>query len=335
MCVCPSTRHGLCSVFGQSPGGLRNARSRCVCQRWPQCVDGGSVVNGTNGRRHAEPVFQPSPDERQTSREKHEYFYFFGVKRWSYGAAVRRFLGWPKSVFGVFGIFGISTWQWDCCFVNFTTNKRHNGGLILVLGVDAGLWFLASCPESQLDPCSRAFSTMIAACNQLKVQRKTHHNSIQYKHNLWKKKKKKTFCNAHFVFSNVCFPEPYAETEAGDGGGWGKKKRRKPIPVPAGEMIDMGAFLVMYKNVALIVARWCGRACRKMPRPPQVPRFPRRRPMCLPPNTHHLPTNPQCSVWCTSPPSPPALALAHTRTCEHIHTHADMCWNSIRCLITS
>lgn len=83
----------------------------CLSTVTSVCVDGGAVVNGTNGRRHAEPVFQPSPDERQASREKHEYFYFFGVKRWSYGAAVRRFLGWPKSVFGVFGIFGISTWQ--------------------------------------------------------------------------------------------------------------------------------------------------------------------------------------------------------------------------------
>lgn len=37
------------------------------------------------------------------------------------------------------------------------------------------------------------------------------------------------------------------------------------------EMIDMGAFLVMYKNVLLIAAHSCSGACWKIPSPQQAP----------------------------------------------------------------
>lgn len=130
-----------------------------------------------------------------------------------------------------------------------------------------------------------------------------------------------TFCIVHFVFPLSVFRSHMLNSTRGEMRVGKKRKGRKPIPVPAGEMIDMGAFLVMYKNVPLIAAHSCGRACGKTPRPPQVPQFPRRRPMCLPPNTHHLPTNPQCSVWCTSFPSsasPFTFALTRTRACTHM-----------------
>lgn len=145
-------------------------------------------------------------------------------------------------------------------------------------------------------------------------RRKTHHKKMKTKH------KKKPSAMRILFSGAICWNWTRRE--------WGVEKgsrRRKPIPVPAGEMIDMGAFPVMYKNVPLIAAHSCGRACRKTQRPPQVPQFPRCRPMCLPPNTHHQAANPQCSVWCTSFPSCASPLRSRLGARARMHTHALIC----------
>lgn len=79
MCVCVSLNNTwiMVRVWPVPRWVAECTQPVCLSTVTSVCVDGGSVVNGTNGRRHAEPVFQPSPDERQASREKHEYFFFF------------------------------------------------------------------------------------------------------------------------------------------------------------------------------------------------------------------------------------------------------------------
>lgn len=84
------------------------------------------------------------------------------------------------------------------------------------------------------------------------------------------------------------------------------------------DMIDMGAFLVMYKNVPLIAVHSCSRACWKI-RDRHKFQFPRR--WAMPP-----PHKSQCSVWCTSSPpqspfSPPLLLLL---LLSPWHTHSAM-----------
>lgn len=130
-----------------------------------------------------------------------------------------------------------------------------------------------------------------------------------------------TTSEMHILFFQCVFP--YAETEAAEWEGEGKQSRRKPIPVPAGEMIDMGAFLVMYKNVALIAARWCGRACRKMPRPSQVPQFPPS-PANVPSTKHPPPPthkSPVFSLVYKLRPLPTPCSRLGTRTYMRAHTH--------------
>lgn len=87
------------------------------------------------------------------------------------------------------------------------------------------------------------------------------------------------------------------------------------------EMIDMGAFQVMYKNVPLIAVHSCSGACWKIPSPPRAPG---------PPSPGNVsPHQPQRSIWCTSAhPSPPPVYLPppSSYSCSRLgtHTHSGM-----------
>lgn len=95
------------------------------------------------------------------------------------------------------------------------------------------------------------------------------------------------------------------------------------------EMIDMGAVVVMYKNVPLITVHSCSGACWKIPSPPRA-----LGPLSLgnvsPPPAQTLNLVYKCP---SLPPSIfyPLLLLLLSPW----HTHSGMHWNSIRCLITS
>lgn len=102
---------------------------------------------------------------------------------------------------------------------------------------------------------------------------------------------------------SVYFLGPYVEIQAGENHSNASR-----------EMIDMGAFLVMYKNVPLIAVHSCSGACWKIPSPPRAPG---------PPSPGSVsPTNPNAQsgvqvptpspVYLLPPPPTPALALAHT-----------------------
>lgn len=93
------------------------------------------------------------------------------------------------------------------------------------------------------------------------------------------------------------------------------------------EMIDIGAFLVMYKNVPLITVHSCSGACRKIPSPPQAPG---------PPLLGNVsPTNPNAQSGVRVPPYPPTPNLSsipssysffrpgtHTLVCTEIQSDA-------------
>ena len=109
-----------------------------------------------------------------------------------------------------------------------------------------------------------------------------------------------------------------------------QERKKKKHSSASGEMIDMGAFLVMYKNVPLIAAHSCSGACWKIPSPPRAPGPPSPGNVSPPPT----PTLNLVAQW-------PTTNLAHFATWPSpppspgTHTHSGMHWNSIRCLITS
>ena len=120
----------------------------------------------------------------------------------------------------------------------------------------------------------------------------------------------------------------YVEIQAGE------EKRNHSSA--SGEMIDMGAFLVMYKNVPLIAAHSCSGACWKIPSPPRAPG---------PPSPGNVsPHQPRRSIWCTSahpslplvifsPPLPPSpgthtlwYALKFNQMLNYILTWVPTSW---------
>lgn len=120
----------------------------------------------------------------------------------------------------------------------------------------------------------------------------------------------------------VCFPGPYAETQAVK-----KKTKKKQHSGASREMIDMGAFLVMYKNVSLIAAHSCGRALLENAETATSSSSPVAE-QCVPPSTTTTTHKSQRSVWCTSSPfpvlpflSPSSYSQSCSRLGTHVHTH--------------
>lgn len=108
-----------------------------------------------------------------------------------------------------------------------------------------------------------------------------------------------------FSYLYVYFLGPYVEIQAGENHSNASR-----------DMIDRGAFLVMYKNGPLITVHSCSRACWKIPGPPQVPG---------PPSLGNVsPTNPNAQSGVQVPPSPYSCFClgTHTLVCAEIQSDA-------------
>lgn len=106
---------------------------------------------------------------------------------------------------------------------------------------------------------------------------------------------------------SVYFLGPYVEIQAGENHSNASR-----------EMIDMGAFLVMYKNVPLIAVHSCSGACWKIPSPPRAPG---------PPSPGNVsPHQTQRWIWCTSAhPFPRLSSTPSSYSCSRLGTHTLVC----------
>lgn len=108
----------------------------------------------------------------------------------------------------------------------------------------------------------------------------------------------------------VYFPGPYVEIQAGES--YSNASR---------EMIDMGAFRVMHKNVPLIAVHSCSGACWKIPSSPRAP-GPLSSGNVSPPPTPTLNLVYKCHPSPLVYLLPPPLWHTHTLVCTEIQSDA-------------